>query len=276
MNLVGMLLYMGVVNLPAIRDNWNTFTRISQVADVMSSTRFKLLRTRLHFNNNDNAGASNDRFFKVRPVFDIFVQNCKTLPETPLQSVDEVMVANKGTRAGNLRQYISTKPDQWGFKLFCRTSSDNIIHVIIVYQGTTTFNNHDVKLTDLENKMNLGSKLVVALVKTLKNSELSTLYADNYFSSLDLASYLKQKFACRYTGTIRENRIGLPNLCSTKEMNRSSVPRGTIDFKSKNGIVVVRWKDNKVVTLLSTDCGVRPFNAMISPLEQRRGCDVRM
>ena len=41
MNLVGMILYMGVVNLPAIRDYWNTFTRISQVADVMSSTRFK-------------------------------------------------------------------------------------------------------------------------------------------------------------------------------------------------------------------------------------------
>ena len=216
----------------------------------------------MHFNNNDNAGASDDRFFKVRPVFDIFIKNCKTLPETPRQSVDEVMVAYKGTRAGNLRQYISTKPDKWGFKLFCRASSDGIIHDIIMYQGTTTFNNHGMKLTDLENKMNLGSKLVVALVKTLKNPELSTVYADNYFSSLDLASYLKQKFACGYTGTIRENRIGLPNLRSTKEMNRSSVPRGTIDFKSKNGIVVVRWKDNKVVTLLSTDCGIHPISSI--------------
>ena len=65
------------------------------------------------------------------------------------------MVAYNGTRAGNVRQYIKSKPDKWGFELFCRASSDGIIHDILMYQGATTFSNHHVALTDSEAKMNL-------------------------------------------------------------------------------------------------------------------------
>ena len=46
-----------------------------------------------------------------------------------------VMVAFKGTTAGSLKQYIQNKPDKFGFKLFCRASSDGFIHDILMYQG---------------------------------------------------------------------------------------------------------------------------------------------
>ena len=57
----------------------------------------------------------------------------------------------------------------------------------------------------------------------------------------------------------RENRIGHPPLMPTKEMDKKSVPRGKYDYASTDGILALRWKDNKNVTLLSTDAGIEPL-----------------
>ena len=51
-NFVAILLYMGVVSLPSLDDYWAMDTRVSQVADIMSSKRFRLLRRTIHFNDN--------------------------------------------------------------------------------------------------------------------------------------------------------------------------------------------------------------------------------
>ena len=67
----------------------------------MPSKQFKLLRTMIHF--NDNTKESSDRFFKIRPVIQSITEQFLKIPATPEQSVDEVMIAYKGTRAGNLR-----------------------------------------------------------------------------------------------------------------------------------------------------------------------------
>ncbi|XP_038132851.1 piggyBac transposable element-derived protein 3-like [Cyprinodon tularosa] len=45
---------------------------------------------------------------------------------------------------------------------------------------------------------------------------------------------------------------------------KKNVPRGTYDYVgSDGGILVVRWKDNKTVTLLSTDIGVEPKSSVM-------------
>lgn len=46
-----------------------------------------------------------------------------------------------------------------------------------------------------------------------------------------------------------DNRIGKPPLKSIKELEKKAVSRGTSD----DGILALRWKDNKIITLLSTD-----------------------
>ena len=99
---LGIVIYMGVCDLPAIEDYWAMMTRVPQIADCMSSKRFCTIRSLLHFNNNDHCGESNDRFYKIRPIFDAITKQFQMIKETPTQSVDEVMVAYKGTRAGNL------------------------------------------------------------------------------------------------------------------------------------------------------------------------------
>ncbi|XP_076043706.1 uncharacterized protein LOC143026814 [Oratosquilla oratoria] len=61
---IGIIIYTGSTSLSNIDEYWATDSRVSQVANFMSSKRFRLIKSLLHFNNNDNARSSTDRFFK--------------------------------------------------------------------------------------------------------------------------------------------------------------------------------------------------------------------
>lgn len=128
---LAILLFMGVFNFPSLEDYWHHESRFSVIADIMPKKRFQLFRQFIHFSDNQQCNESQDRFKKIRPLFDMLREQCLQIPSTNKHSVDEVMVAYKGTRAGNLRQYIANKPDEWGFKVFCRASSSGIIHDLV-------------------------------------------------------------------------------------------------------------------------------------------------
>lgn len=174
-------------------------------------------------------------------------------PQTPKQSGDKVVVPYKGKTAGNPRQYIENKPDKWGFKLFARASSDGFIHDMVLYQGKTMLEAHGVPLMPEQKTLGDTSQIVSILASTISPSTISAIFADNFFTSLELVQYLKDK-NCRYTGTARDNRIGRPPLKLIKETENKTVPQSICSYvTSDDGILVLRWKDNKVVTLLPTD-----------------------
>ncbi|XP_058627599.1 piggyBac transposable element-derived protein 3-like [Onychostoma macrolepis] len=261
-NFVAILLYMGISELPSIEDYWAMETRVPQVANIMSSKRFRLMRRLVHFNDNTQIPGTIDRFFKVRPLFNHLVTVFRSEPQTPKQSVDEVMVAYKGKTAGNLRQYIKSKPDKWGFKLFARASEDGFIHDLVLYQGKTTLQAHSVPMTSEQQAMGVTSQIVSVLASTMSSSTTTAIFADNFFTSLEIVRYLKDK-NCRYTGTARDTRIGKPPLKSIKDMEKKAVPRGVHDYvTSDDGILALRWKDNRVISLLSTDMGVEPISSV--------------
>ena len=82
---------------------------------------------------------------------------------------------------------------------------------------------------------------------------------DNLFTGMQLLSDMKDRGYA--TGTIRENHI--PKNCdlkSSKDMVKSC-PKGAYDYRqSSNGILIVRWRDNAVVTVASTSSGVAPVS----------------
>ena len=102
--------------------------------------------------------------------------------------------------------------------------------------------------------MNLNTK-VVALAKCMRKLDGNIVYTDNFFTSYNLIKYLKKEYSCLYTGTARETRIDIPNLRSTADMNKKTVSRGNIDFKSLNGDVAVKWRDNTIVVMESSASG---------------------
>ncbi|GAA6232932.1 piggyBac transposable element-derived protein 2-like [Lates japonicus] len=263
MTFLAILIYMGVVELPSVEDYWAMETRVPQVANLMSSKRFRLLKRVIHFNDNTQIPGTSDRFFKVRPLFSFLNNAFRREPQTPKQSVDEVMVAYKGKTAGNLRQYIKNKPDKWGFKLFARASEDGFIHDMVLYQGKTTLEAHDVPLMPEQKVLGATSQIVAVLASTMSSPTTTAIFADNFFTSMELVRYLRDQ-NCRYTGTARDNRIRNPPLKSIKEMEKKAVPRGTYDYvTSDDRILAVRWKDNRKVTLLSTDMGVELMSSVI-------------
>lgn len=83
-------------------------------------------------------------------------------------------------------------------------------------------------------------------------------YFDNLFSNFNLFTHLKER-GYDATGTVGENRLpkDIP-LEGKKQMLKKD--RGTYSFtQSKdNGILVVHWRDNNVVTGMSTVYGVEP------------------
>ncbi|KAK1903604.1 PiggyBac transposable element-derived protein 2 [Dissostichus eleginoides] len=111
--------------------------------------------------------------------------------------------------------------------------------------------------------MGATSQIVSILASTMSSPSTTAIFADNFFTSLELVRYLRDQ-NCRYTGTARDNRIGKPPLKSIKEMEKKAVSRGTCDYiMSDDGILAVRWKDNRTVSLLSTDMGVEPMSSVI-------------
>lgn len=252
---VGIVLYMGVVRMPSLEDYWAVHTNIPQITEYMSSKRFKQIRSKLHFNDTERARFSTDRFYKIRPLFSGITKQFLQVKATPNQSIGEVMVGYKGVMAGNL-PHIDNKPDKFGYKLFCRASIDGFIHDILLYQGATTFSTHPVKLCADEEQHLMSSKIVLVLVKTIENLKNTTIYADNYFTSIQLVEFLRDKYQCGYVETARPNHTGNPPLMSKEEMEKKSTPRGTHDHVSCNGVLDVCWKDNKLETFLSCDARV--------------------
>lgn len=117
---------------------------------------------------------------------------------------------------------------------------------------------HHTNLSQEESQLLFSTKTVLVLAKTLKRPSQSVIYADNYFTSIELLEYLKEKVSCRYVDTARVNRVGRAPLISTKELDKKTTPLGQFNYCSSNWILALRWNYNKNVTILSYDVGLEP------------------
>lgn len=74
----------------------------------MSLKRYKQIRRFLHF--ADNSLEDTDRYYKVRPIAEKIRKNCLLQENENKFSIDEMMIAYKGRKAGNRKQYMKDKP----------------------------------------------------------------------------------------------------------------------------------------------------------------------
>ena len=95
--------------------------------------------------------------------------------------------------------------------------------------------------------------------KTIPTGLPSALFFDNFFCSLELTEYLKSK-KFETLGTVRSDRLRNCKQKSKKDLKKEG--RGSYDAQTDRtfGLTIVRWVDNKVVTLASTFMGVRPLS----------------
>jgi hypothetical protein len=247
---ISIIYFMGLVDVPNIKDYWkhdNFFGQDFVRQSGMSRSRFLNILAALHISDLDEdaendrkkkSGKQYDPLFKVKPLLNEIEVACHTF-YNPGQdiSIDERMVASKG-RFG-MKQYIKDKPVKWGFKLWVLAcSKTGYTYKFDVYIGKS--------LTKSDN--GLGYDVVMHLMDGLFNQGYR-LYVDNFYSSPKLFQDLYKK-GCYATGTVRDNRKGMPvgfGSCMPKKANR-----GTIRWFRKDNLVFVKWKDTREVTALST------------------------
>ncbi|XP_047518990.1 piggyBac transposable element-derived protein 4-like [Pieris napi] len=246
---IAITLLMGVVQMPSYRDYWSNALRYPLVANIMTLKKYEKIRRYLHF--VDNTDTNDDRYFKVRPILECVRNNCLQLVEEKKYSVDEMMVPYKGTRAGSRRQYLPKKLKKWDFKIFVRAGVSGLIYDFLPYGGEDTFRGRC--LTEYENSLGLGAKVVIALCKTIKEKP-STVYFDNFFTSLELIQHLRNEYGLFSLGTIKNNRLrGCQTILSSdKVLAKKGRGANQQIVCNANKIAVVKWFDNKVVTLASS------------------------
>lgn len=257
---LGVLLYMGLVQLPSLRDYWGTDTAVSQVSKTMPYNRFAAIRSNIHYydKSKEHLLDPSDRFCKVRVLFNHMQQKCNNLEQENDYSIDESMIPYKGKFAGSLRQYIPSKPHRFGIKLFILAGASGMVYDFLPYAGASTFNGLDFSQQEVD--MGVGAQVVIHLARQIDNPESKALFFDNFFSGVSVVRHLLVAHNLRSTGTIRCNRIEKCPLKSDADLQATG--RGSHDTKVKEGVQIIKWLDNKVVHVVSTLAGLAPLGTV--------------
>lgn len=210
---LGIQFLMSIYVLPRIEMYWKSHANFKIITDNMTLKRFFQIRSAIHFTTKENENPD-DRFWKVRPLFESIRKYCLTLKTGMYLSIDEQMIPYRGDL--NIKQYIKNKPTKWGVKLFALCGSDGILHDFIL-QGHST----ELKKEYLE--FGQGAAVVMQLVERI-NTPKTEIYFDNYFSTFHLFEWLKTR-NLRGIGTIRINRFFNPPFTTNKEIKKKSKKR---------------------------------------------------
>lgn len=235
---LGILLFSGYHKLPRQHMYWETAADCNTeiIRKAMSKNKFKKIKKYLHFNDNDQIDNS-DRYFKVRPLFDL-------LNETLLQfgifeeqlTIDERMVKYFGRHG--MKMYMKGKPVKFGYKIWVLSSFNGFPFYFLPYQPGQ------------QGDSLLSSFVVEKLMGVVENPQCHPVYMDNFFTSYSLASLLQEK-KIFFTGTIREQRIKNCPIASTKIMKKKGRGYSESRFDEVTESAVVRWNDNRVVTVIT-------------------------
>ena len=151
-----------------------------------------------------------DEIHKIKPLVDMINMKYQAvyMPGQELV-IDESMVAFRGRVA--IRQNLPGKSHKSGLKLYKICTPEAYTWNFQVYAGKT--NNVD--------GLNATESLTVSLPKSALNLG-STIYSDNYHTSVVLAEYLLQKktYLC---GTMRKNRKHLSKVMVEPQLKKNEM-----------------------------------------------------
>ena len=115
-SLIGMMMKMGIIQLPSYQLYWNQSFRQEAIAEVMPKNRFYQLLSNLHFVNNLEIDKT-DKLAKVRPVINAVRDECVKVEPEEYHSIDEQNIPSK-TKYSVIRQYNPKKPKKMGIQEF--------------------------------------------------------------------------------------------------------------------------------------------------------------
>lgn len=259
---IGVYLFTGLVDFPTTECYWKKdrlyfHPLLHEIS--MSYDRFSLILRCWHF--ADNSADRNGRLYKIQPLIDKVIENSrKVFTPGDTVAVDESMVGFRGKL--NIRTYNPQKSSKYGLKIYKLCTDTGYTWSYKVYSGEDTV---------VEGLDKPGS-VVAALAQDVLN-EGRLLVTDNYYTSVRLARYLKQR-RTDFCGTVRKNRRDLP-----PDVVNATLKKGEIAVKQNSFLTVLKWKDQRDVLVMSTchnhdmqmSTGYRPILKPKIVMEYNRG-----
>lgn len=257
--MLGILMYMSVVQLPALKLHWNVSMRNQVVAKAMTRDRFHEIVSALHISDNDRQPARDDpnydRIFKVRELLTNLGKHFEEYADfEEVLSVDEAMIPFKGKLG--LKRYMMKKPKKWGVKVWCLGGWSGYIYKFSI-DGDNLEELTEDELEELEFGIGSSGHTVLSLLHGVPPG--TEVFFDNYFASPALLYKLKQlqiPAAC----TMRAYRTEKCPLKQERELKKEG--RGSMDFcrsADPEGVLLVKWYDNKDVIVASNSYSVAPI-----------------
>ena len=146
----------------------------------MSRNRFRELLLNLHL--DDNIQITEDRYYKVRVLFEKLNFNFKQYGSFVNHSVDESIIHYYGKNG--TKQFIRGKPISFGFKIWCITTFVGYLLHAEPYCGVNT----DLPDTGLGQ----GADVVLGLIEKCEVKAGSTVTFDNLLTSPPLLDELTE------------------------------------------------------------------------------------
>lgn len=242
----GILILSGYNKLANRRLYWTQMPDVQNLLVVNSMRRdtFDQIMRCLHF--TDNMNINEDRFYKVRPIFEHLNKTAKINKAEEFLSVDEIMVPYYGRHRD--KQFIRGKPVRFGFKLWGAAKSDGTLLHVEPYCGSNT------RIADHE--LGHGPNVIMEMIQQTNLRAGQHVICDNYFGSVALMKKLASK-GIAITTTLREDRLEKAPLQPRKLMDKK--PRGHMEEAFSGPVSIVKWKDNKVVSVGSNKLRAHPI-----------------
>lgn len=241
---LALFLLMGLVVKPEIAMYWSKSPLVSTpiFSSSMPRDRFCAILTFLHFSNNEDPDEE-DKLRKLRPLLDIMEESFMTVYTPNKQiSIDEELVAWRGRL--QFRQFIPSKRARFGVlevKIFALCESSGYMCRFVVYVGKDT-----AYPPAIVQQVGKCGAVVAKLLEPYEDKGYH-LYLDNWYTSIELATYLRSK-GTMMCGTIKKNRRGLPK----RIINLRGIEKGGFVHRSADGLLFAKLEDTKTVCFLST------------------------
>jgi len=243
---MSMLIYMGLTQLPALRDYWRRAKpyNLPFPKSVISRPKFQLIATAIHMSDPDDDAtnearrgtAEYDCLQKIKPMYTELRDICKK----NFHPYQHIRVDERGVSLTRQARVQTDNQYKWGYKLFVLADSRC---------GYTW----DFYINEGRSEMVTGKGLsydsVMELVSTKVLGSGYKLYVDNFYNSPELFKDLLQQkvWAC---GTVRNNNKGFPT-GRPGSLDKKS-PRGSIRWIREDPLLFVQWKDKGDVQMCST------------------------
>ena len=230
---IGMHIYMGIDSLPQRRMYWQSGTRHSTVAAVLSRDRFESLTCYLTVSPAEAGAAPRNPFSFVR-AFIASLNHSFPRHWNPGRhlALDESMISFRGR--SDIKQFVPGKPHPHGYKIWV-LANENYMLQFELYEGKAAAGPsiHD---------------MVLQLTQLYRNNN-HVLYIDTLFTSPTLLASL-YAVGIRVCGSVKRNRIGMPSAATLTPAQLAALPRGAHLQMQKGDVTLCAWRDKKLILLL--------------------------